>query len=66
MLPEICRGKSMKSAFWPIAELPSKDSNGRLQRKTGPDEMSGRTAACDPKATNPDGGLLVYSSPFVG
>jgi len=33
---------------WPSTELPKNDRKGRFRGKTGPDEPSGRTAACGP------------------
>jgi len=38
----------MHVGTWPSAEQPLSGRKGRSERKTGLDEMSGRTAACDP------------------
>jgi len=37
---------------WPSGELPINRREGRFRRRSGPDELSGRTAACDPKLTS--------------
>jgi len=38
----------MHVGTWPSAELPLSGGKGRSQKKSGPEEMNGRTADCDP------------------
>jgi hypothetical protein len=45
--PKLALGKALAEVrYLPSAELPLSGRKGRSQRKTGPDEMGGRTAAC--------------------